>query len=869
MDKGKNLKTIIAITALSILSYYSMALPQDSCKVADNGTGTIDLPAYCPFYSLSGPMHIVNGLPSGTTIELQPTFTGFFCESSTPCSLPLPPTVCEGSGGSMGGNFHCFEGWLQFVATGTGSLEGFSRTLWVPVSCEIHTAPRTPGDSIQSFAADMHLLNGQLFGDPDFCEFIITAGSDSGLSSPGEITLTDIGGGLYNVDSFFDIAYRIEFEGCPGSQLEDYTGITIDTLRLQQGPPPPTGACCLPDGSCMEETEVGCWGIGTYQGDSTFCLGDNNGDGIDDACHVPPYCIAIDNGTGTVDLPADCSFYPPDEPMYIVEGFPPGDTLKLQPILEDLFCNEFTPCSLSTPSPGCEGVGGLLGGNYECFESTLDLTVTGTGSLAGFNRHLAVPMSVEIHTSPRTPGDSVQIVAGIVYRLSGQLFGDPDLCTFVVTSGIENNLPGGGEIAISDIGDGLYHIDSFFDITYQIEFEGCPGSQLDGYSGITTEMIRLQQGASQPPPTGACCTSEGSCLSTSETACLSFNGEYNGDGSECLGDSDGDGYDDLCYEPGTCLVPDNGLGTADLPVDCPFYAPLEPMHIIEGFPPGDTLNLQPTFSGFICDGYTACSLTMPPAGCEGVGGYLGGNYHCFEGTIQFDVSGTGSLIGFNRHLAVPVSSEIHTGPRAPGNPVQSFDADMRGLFGELFGDPDFCEFVITAGTDSGLASPGHIVLTDLDNGNFEVDSFFDIVYRIAFEGCPASELDGYSGTTVDSIRWIQGNGIGTTCEYVTGDANGSDSYNGLDITFGVNYFKGGLDPLCPLGSCPIPPCDGFFYCGDVNGSCSYNGLDITYGVNYFKGGSGPIPCPDCEPAGPPVSASSRKTGESTKVLKKQ
>ncbi|UCC81070.1 MAG: VCBS repeat-containing protein, partial [Candidatus Zixiibacteriota bacterium] len=85
------------------------------------------------------------------------------------------------------------------------------------------------------------------------------------------------------------------------------------------------------------------------------------------------------------------------------------------------------------------------------------------------------------------------------------------------------------------------------------------------------------------------------------------------------------------------------------------------------------------------------------------------------------------------------------------------------------------------------------------------------------------------------------------CDYVTGDVNGSDSYNGLDITYGVAFFKGGSDPMCPYGSCPIPPCDAFFYCGDVNGSCSYNGLDITYGVNYFKGGSDPIPCGDCPP----------------------
>lgn len=85
------------------------------------------------------------------------------------------------------------------------------------------------------------------------------------------------------------------------------------------------------------------------------------------------------------------------------------------------------------------------------------------------------------------------------------------------------------------------------------------------------------------------------------------------------------------------------------------------------------------------------------------------------------------------------------------------------------------------------------------------------------------------------------------CDYVPGDVNGSDSYNGLDITYGVAYFKGGPEPLCAFGTCPIPPCDAFFYCGDVNGSCSYNGLDITYGVAYFKGGPSPLPCPDCPP----------------------
>jgi hypothetical protein len=104
------------------------------------------------------------------------------------------------------------------------------------------------------------------------------------------------------------------------------------------------------------------------------------------------------------------------------------------------------------------------------------------------------------------------------------------------------------------------------------------------------------------------------------------------------------------------------------------------------------------------------------------------------------------------------------------------------------------------------------------------------------------------GTWDDTLNCIDNPCPTGGCDYVPGDVNGSDSYNGLDITYGVNYFKGGSDPLCPFGTCPIPPCDIFYYCGDVNGSCSYNGLDITYGVAYFKGGPGPIPCPDCPPS---------------------
>ena len=112
-----------------------------------------------------------------------------------------------------------------------------------------------------------------------------------------------------------------------------------------------------------------------------------------------------------------------------------------------------------------------------------------------------------------------------------------------------------------------------------------------------------------------------------------------------------------------------------------------------------------------------------------------------------------TLSGSGRVLNLPTNGRITTSPRTPGGPVQSFDTEMLQLQGQLpLGDPDFDLLRITAGSNFGLPSPGHTTLTNLPDGNWAIDSFFDITYRIDFVGAPGGSLAGQSGSVVGTVR---------------------------------------------------------------------------------------------------------------------
>ncbi len=411
----------------------------------------------------------------------------------------------------------------------------------------------------------------------------------------------------------------------------------------------------------------------------------------DDACIVP------DDGTGTAEFPPPgCTYLSSEEVMLIHSGLPPDTTIELQVFHQDFIC---APTGCGTP-------GGMLGGEAEEFDSTQVLVATGTGELAGFRRVLALPTTVGTFSGPRSPGDPVQSFPTELFFLTGSLPpGDPDFATLAIRGGAAYGLPSPGQTTLTDRGNGSFHVDSFFDITYQVVFEGLPGGALDGLSGTNIDVIQQRAAGERDP----------------------------------------------------CVVADDGTGSATLPpAGCGFLSPQDTLKILDGLPPGTTVELDPRFSSFVCTGSGGI--------CGQPGGGLGGEQELFDSTLVLQLEGTDTLSDLRRTLRLPISVETHSAPRAPGEPVQSFDTEMFSLQGQLFGDPDFAVLSIVGGGGNGLPSPGHTTLTGQSDGTFNVDSFFDIEYRIDFVGAPGGALEGLAGSTTARVRVDARRGITESIE---------------------------------------------------------------------------------------------------------
>lgn len=237
-------------------------------------------PDYPPLgceYSVN--LSIVDGLPPGTTLEISALLTDF--------THPFLPY--EYPGGYLEGTQVTWLGSLDMVITGTGTLAGFSRNIFMEVGEDIDyfnpqmdLGPRGGGGT-HSFPILVRNIQGRRFGDPDFDFLHFRSGVDFGLPNVGSATYINVDNTntIWNVESILDFDYEIDFQGAPGSILEGFAGSTHSSSSFVMGDSDDDGVI---------DSEDNCRSIANPLQE------DANEDGCGDACItgggcVPPSCV--------------------------------------------------------------------------------------------------------------------------------------------------------------------------------------------------------------------------------------------------------------------------------------------------------------------------------------------------------------------------------------------------------------------------------------------------------------------------------------------------------------------------------------------------------------------------------------------------
>ena len=339
--------------------------------------------------------------------------------------------------------------------------------------------------------------------------------------------------------------------------------------------------------------------------------------------------------------------------------------------------------------------GGPYGGQSTTDTEFLTLELIGEGNFSAYSRVLTLPMSAMHDLGPAMVVDPFQGRISEPRQLLAQLVGDPDFDLLRFVAGPAFGLTGAGHVTLTrDNAD--WRVDSFFDITYRVDMIGRPGGPFTGHSGSTNGAARGQAGRERP---------------------------------------------------GYCLAPDNGTGTATFPpTTCPhgWRGPRHVRGILDGLAPGSPL--------------LADIEIVPLSLISSVpGGPLGGELQEWNAKVVMTFTGAGVHTGYVRTLSLPGTAKTATAPIAAGSNPQHLETDLFELFALLpLVDPDFDLLRITGGSNFGYPSPGYLSNTHAGGNEWNVDSFFDVGYRIDFVGDPGGPFGGMSGSTTDRQRFLNG-----------------------------------------------------------------------------------------------------------------
>jgi hypothetical protein len=202
-----------------------------------------------------------------------------------------------------------------------------------------------------------------------------------------------------------------------------------------------------------------------------------------DPCEVDPN--SVDPNIPIELPPKGCPYLTGTQVHMIINGLPPGTQIHFAPIHKDFICRTTGGCTTPAPNP--------VTPSTEVVNSSLVLKVTGTNTLSSLDCTLVIPdVNLTTQTGPRDPNAPIQAFNTEMLNLSGSVTNETDCDLFQdlqVRAGQGQGLPASrGRTVLRESG-GNWAVDSFFDITYEIEFVGKAGSPIAGMSGTTRGQV--------------------------------------------------------------------------------------------------------------------------------------------------------------------------------------------------------------------------------------------------------------------------------------------------------------------------------------------------------------------------------------------
>ncbi len=352
--------------------------------------------------------------------------------------------------------------------------------------------------------------------------------------------------------------------------------------------PIPTQACCSPDGrECIDEVPDVCRELGGIPGGpGTFCLGDQNGNDMDDACEPEPPCEDCGPGPHWIDECREGTDHMPTGALIGIdlEGDCVADmTVRLS---GPVHISRSNPLDDSDFFPGSAPIDG----HFEVIDTEIvsmslsggGVTMTAGGGLGQIPLRRSLGAIVE-QPSDAALGDShfevfvevdlgggnyvynqdpLPVIAKINCVPPDATYIHPIDCVKLLTSPIE----GQGEVVAylvtadhstyPDCGDPVTGDCFEPNGTPFCDNEDCCVRVCDQLPRCCEVMWDLQCVAAAQElciPPQACCLPDGSCMDLPPDICAELEGGIpQGVGTECEGDSDQNGVDDACQVEEPC-----------------------------------------------------------------------------------------------------------------------------------------------------------------------------------------------------------------------------------------------------------------------------------------------------------------------------